>query len=76
MKMKRGTNHSWEVRRYKGDIALYAHCNCGFEYSCSSSIRNEDGTWSLKQAITKIYRYCPNCGAKKKWYNDVPRKMF
>ena len=74
MKMKRGTDHYWEVRRYKDDIALYAHCKCGFEYSCSSSARNEDGTWSFKQVITKIWQYCPNCGARKKWYNDIPKK--
>ena len=34
--MKRGTDHNWEIRRYRGDIALYAHCKCGFFYSCST----------------------------------------
>ena len=76
MKMKRGTDHSWEVRKYLGDIALYAYCNCGFQYCCSSNERNEDGTWSFQQTITKLWYYCPNCGARKKWYNEVPRKMF
>lgn len=74
--MKRGTDHSWEIRKYFGDIALYARCKCGFEYACSSSKRNEeDGSWSFKQEITKLYYYCPNCGARKKWYNEVPRKI-
>jgi len=75
MKMKRGTDHNWEVRRYCGDIALYAHCKCGFYYCCSSSKRNEDGTWSVEQEITRIYRYCLSCGARKKWYNEEPIKV-
>ena len=69
--MKRGTDHIWQIRNYKCDVALYAHCKCGFEYSCSHSIRNEDGTWSFKQEITYMYRYCPHCGARKKWMTDT-----
>lgn len=70
MKMKRGTDHWWEVRRYIGDAALYAHCKCGFQYNCASF--EKDG-W--KQTITKIYPYCPYCGARKKWYNEEPKKF-
>ena len=73
MKMKRGTDHWWEVRRYRGDAALYAHCKCGFKYNCSSSRKDENGRW--KETITKIYLYCPCCGARKKWYNDEPKKI-
>ena len=73
MKMKRGTDHWWEVRRYQGDAALYARCKCGFQYNCSSSKINEEDCW--KQAITKIYLYCPYCGARKKWYNEEPKKI-
>ena len=69
MKMKRGTDHWWEVRRYQGDAAFYAHCKCGFQYNCSSF---EKDSW--KQIITKIYLYCPYCGARKKWYNEEPKK--
>ena len=76
MKMKRGTDHCWDVRKYLGDIALYAHCNCGFQYVCSSNHRNEDGSWSLLQDITYLYQYCPLCGARKKYYNETPNKMF
>jgi rubredoxin len=75
MRKGRGIDHSWEVRRYYGDIALYAHCRCGFSYVCSSNKRNEDGTWSLEQEITKLYHYCPNCGAHKKYYNEIPIKI-
>ena len=73
--MKRGTDHSWQVRKYYGNAAFYAHCKCGYEYCCSSSKRNEDGTLSFKQIITKIYLYCPYCGARKKWYNEEPIKI-
>lgn len=73
--MKRGKDHWWEIRKYFGDTALYAHCKCGFQYGCSSSTRNEDGSWNFKQQITKLYRYCPLCGARKKWYNETPIKL-
>lgn len=65
--MKRGTNHTWEIRKYKSDIALYAFCSCGFQYPCSRDKRNSDGSWSVEQEIVSLYRYCPNCGARKKW---------
>ena len=66
MRKGRQVDRKWDIRKYKGDGALYAHCKCGFEYCCSGSKRQEDGTWSLKQyiMINKIYHYCPNCGAK------------
>ena len=73
MKMKRGTDHWWEVRRYHGDAALYAHCKCGFQYNCSSYEKDEEGYWKSK--IKYIYLYCPHCGARKKWYNDEPNKF-
>ena len=64
-----------ETRKYIDDVAIYAHCKCGFEYACSSSKRNKNGSWSLEQEITKLYYYCPNCGAHKKYYNDIPIKI-
>lgn len=70
--MKRGTDHYWNIRRYRGDIALYAKCSCGYQYRCSTGKRNEDGTWSLEQEITILNNYCPYCGAHKKWFNEVP----
>ena len=75
MKKKRGKDHSWDVRKYKGDLAWYAHCKCGFKYACSSSKRNEDGTWGLEQEINTLYYYCPCCGARKKWYNPEVHKI-
>lgn len=75
MKMKRGTDHEWLVVKYKSDSAVYARCKCGFEYDCGRSRRMEDGTWSLKQYPTIMYVYCPNCGARKKWYNEEPIKL-
>ena len=75
MRVKRGTDHNWEIRKYRGDIAFYARCKCGFYYCCSSNVRNGDGSFSLKQYISKLYPYCPVCGARKKWYNKEPVKM-
>lgn len=75
MKMKRGTDHNWEIRRYKGDTAWYAHCKCGYQYACSQRKRNNDGTLSFENEIGWLGNYCPNCGARKKWYNEIPIKM-
>lgn len=74
-RQKRGTDPNWEIRRYDGDMALYAHCKCGFQYNCSSETRQPDGTWSLKQHITLFYNYCPVCGAYKKWCNTEPIRV-
>ena len=75
--MKRGTDHNWEIVKYKGDIALYAKCRCGYHYCCSSSLKNEDGTWSMKQIVDdrKIFPYCPICGARKKTYSHDIKKF-
>jgi len=75
MRKGRGINHFWEIRKYCGDLALYAYCPCGFFYPCSSNKRKEDGTLSFEQEIAILYHYCPNCGAHKKSYNTIPRKM-
>lgn len=69
--MKRGTDHTWEIRKYKGDIALYARCACGFEYFCSHNAKTKNGKFSFEQEIDWLYRYCPNCGARKKWQTDT-----
>lgn len=71
MRTIRGKDSHWETRRYKGDMAIYAHCKCGFEYCCSSNA----GPEQFKQIITYIYHYCPNCGSHKKTYNEEPILM-
>ena len=75
--MKRGTDHVWEIRKYKGDISLYAHCKCGFKYPCSHNTIGEDGTPSLKQEVEArwLFQYCPHCGARKKRYTDSVKKV-
>ena len=64
--MKRGTDHSWTLVRYKFDIAIYALCGCGYHYICS---KTEGG--GLKQVVdeNKLFPYCPVCGARKKNYS-------
>lgn len=66
--MKRGTDHVWKLIKFKEDIAIYAKCKCGYFYACSQSARNEDGSPSFKQIPTYFHRYCPNCGARKKYH--------
>ena len=75
--VKRGTDHKWEIIRYKGNMALYARCKCGFEYRCSRTefIESVDGSKSSKEHIAIIYPYCHCCGAKKEFYNAEPEKL-
>lgn len=69
MRKGRGIDHRWDIRRYLGDLAFYAYCRCGWYYCCGDDLNNkEPEKW-------KLYPYCPCCGAHKKRYNDVPRKI-
>ena len=68
MRKGRGVDRSWDVRIYKGDGAYYAFCRCKWYYACGSILDRDPNHW-------KIYPYCPSCGAHKKWYNTIPKKM-
>lgn len=61
----RGKDHYWQPVKYKGDMAIYAKCSCGFRYGCY----NTEGV-RTEFAPEKCYPYCPLCGAKKKWYKE------
>lgn len=65
---KRGTDHTWQLVKYKTDSSIYARCSCKYHYPCSTNEMKEDG--SFHQVPTIIYPYCPNCGARKKWYTN------
>lgn len=67
----RGRDHIWRIVKFKGDVTLYAKCKCGYYYPCSKSKRLEDGSWSAQQEIVFIHNYCPECGAKKKWWDET-----
>lgn len=76
----RGKDHIWELVKYKGDLMIYAKCSCGYTYVCcnemAETVKNEDGSVVPKDpSKLKLYRYCPNCGAKKKWYKEEIRKI-
>lgn len=72
---KRGTDHSWKLVRYKGDIAIYGLCGCGYRYRCSTNKQSPDGAFSVEQEVTRLYPYCPMCGARKKRYSDSIEKI-
>lgn len=59
--MKRGTDHTWQLVKYKEDAATFARCKCGFRYPC---------TRPLERVPSIFYRYCPYCGARKKYYSE------
>ena len=65
---KRGTDHSWEFVKYSGDACYYARCKCGFRFSCCKQKWFTIPKW--EPAPEYLYHYCPDCGARKKWYKD------
>ena len=64
--MKRGTDHTWELRKYKGDGAWYINCKCGYETGCYKFNNNP-----FHISLGWVPSYCANCGAKKKWITEL-----
>lgn len=75
MKGKRGTDHVWHLRKYFGDAAIYARCECGHYYNCGRDNQDQEGLWRLIQIPTIFYPYCPCCGARKKRYSTEIEKV-
>lgn len=73
MKKGRRKDHNWVFVRYKGDLAIYAKCSCGFHYSCCHNKR-EMGLLMVP-APDLLYPYCPICGSRKTTYDDEVRKI-
>ena len=80
--MKRGKDHYWQLIRYKDNAAIYARCKCKFRYDCYSSdilpitIKDESGAlFPADPSKLMLYRYCPNCGARKKWYVEEIKRI-
>ena len=71
MRKGRGIDHTWKILRFKGDMGYYAKCKC--EFIQNGITTNQPGTAIFEFAPGKLYRYCPSCGAKKKWFTDVER---
>ena len=74
MKKGRRKDHVWQFVKYKGDIAIYAKCNCGFRYGCykNNSITQP---FPIVPNIDGLYRYCPGCGSKKTRQIDKIKKI-
>lgn len=64
--MKRKKHKSWKFVKYKGDIAIYAKCKCGFSYPCYNN--DPIGSFNIVPDINQLYPFCPICGSKKKIY--------
>ena len=60
---------TWQFVKYKGDIATYAKCNCGFHYACYK-YHSINQPFPTKPDPEKLYKYCPLCGSRKTKYID------
>ena len=49
---------TWKLVKYNGDGAIYARCECGFQYCCSSTSIVE-GKRKFLCVPYKFYQYCP-----------------
>ena len=67
----RGKDNTWRIKKVIGNGAFYATCKCGFWYPC---YRLTD-TYMTEIDPSRMYRYCPNCGARKKWYDNNVETM-
>lgn len=73
---KRGTDHIWQLVKYKANAAIYAKCGCKYHYCCSTDEVKEDGSRNpFNQIPTIFYPYCPICGARKKWHTSEIKKI-
>lgn len=69
----RKKDHVWKLVKFRGDIAIYALCSCGFCYACSNLKKGEMIQVEIKEE--SFYRYCPNCGARKTLRTDDIKKI-
>ena len=63
-------SNTWKLVKYNGDGAIYARCECGFQYCCSSTSIVE-GKRKFLCVPYKFYQYCPFCGTKKEEYTLI-----
>ena len=70
MAKRNKSDHQWHIKKFKGDLAVYAYCKCGFSYG---SYYQKGLNCYLDPS--KLYPYCPICGAKKRTYNPEPEKV-
>jgi hypothetical protein len=70
MKKGRKKDHVWKFIKYKGDMAIYAQCRCGFSYECYK----QNGLTFIPDPY-RLYPYCPVCGSRKKRYNPEVVKV-
>lgn len=76
---KRGKDSWWRMVKYPYNGAIYAVCKCGYERSAFRNYlhdkrgefkRNESGELILLREPDNLKNYCPDCGARKKWWSN------
>lgn len=67
MRKGRGKDHVWQLVKFKGDIAIYAKCSCGYRYLCKNPMNTN--------AAYLFYNYCPYCGSRKTRYIPTIKKI-
>lgn len=70
----RKKDHVWKLVKFKGNTAIFARCSCGFTYGCSDIVE-KDSMFKVEINTDKLYNYCPNCGARKTWYDDEVKRL-
>lgn len=71
----RGIDHTWEIVKYRGNMAIYSRCKCGFRHSCyRNGDRDKGEAWTVFEP-RYLYNYCPHCGAKKKYYTEGIKRL-
>lgn len=55
----------WSVFKFRGNVAWYAVCpTCGYNYYCSTFKQDKDENGVGENEVTKLYRFCPDCGQR------------
>ena len=69
----RAIDHVWRFVKFRHDICIYASCSCGFQYGCCKF--SPPDSLRMVPDPERLYRYCPQCGARKTKYIEEVKKI-